>query len=143
MSVIGRVRVFLKQPIGAGDHARRAKAALQAVMLAKRLLHRMQRAVRIGDALDRGDLGTIGLADEHRAGLHRLAVQIDGAGAAMAGIAADMGAGQVLSCSRRKWMRSVRGSASSSTASPLIVMLTCILAIRQLPLLHGLSAALQ
>ena len=34
------------------DHAGRAVAALQAVMLAERLLHRMQRAVRLGEALD-------------------------------------------------------------------------------------------
>ena len=29
-----RVRVFLQQPVGAGDHARRTKPALQAVLLA-------------------------------------------------------------------------------------------------------------
>ena len=36
-----------------------------------------------------------GLDREHGAGLHRLAVEIDGAGAAMAGVAADMRAGDV------------------------------------------------
>ena len=39
-----RVRVLLQQPVGARDHARRAVAALQAVMLAERLLQRVQRA---------------------------------------------------------------------------------------------------
>ena len=40
------------------------------------------------------DLAAVGLDGEHRAGLHRLAVEQDGAGAAVGGVAADVGAGQ-------------------------------------------------
>ena len=86
-------RVVLQQTPGTGDHARGAKAALQAVMLAKALLQH-RHAVRPGNALDRGDRGAIGLRGKDRAGFHRLAVQIDRAGAAMAGFSADMRPGQ-------------------------------------------------
>jgi hypothetical protein len=65
-------------------------------MLAKGLLNDVQRSIRVGDALDSGDLGAIGLDGEHHAGFDRLAVEIDGAGAAMAGVAADVGAGEIL-----------------------------------------------
>ena len=40
-------------------------------------------------------LGAIGLDGEHRARLHGLAVDVDGAGAALRGVAADVGPGQV------------------------------------------------
>ena len=40
-------------------------------------------------------VGAVGLDREHGAGLDRLAVEVDGAGAAMAGLAADMRAGEV------------------------------------------------
>src|SRR5205809_3493027 len=71
---------------GRHDHARRAVAALQAVVLAKSFLHRMQRAVRFGQALNRGDVGAIELPSEHGAGLHRLAVDVDYASTALRGI---------------------------------------------------------
>ena len=45
-------------------------------------------------ALDRGDLRAVGLHRQHGAGLDRLAVDMHDAGAALAGVAADMGAGQ-------------------------------------------------
>ncbi len=95
ISVLARIRVLLQQPIGPRDHARRAEAALQAMHLAEALLQRMQRAVGSRDALDGEDLGALGLDREDGAGFDRLAVEIDGAGAAMAGVAADMRAGQV------------------------------------------------
>ena len=63
-------------------------------MLAEHLLHRMQRAVGRGEALDRGDRGAVRLQRQHGAGLHRYAVDMHDAGAALAGVAADMGAGQ-------------------------------------------------
>src|SRR5690349_9724531 len=44
-------------------------------------------------ALDRGDLAAVGLHREHRARLHRLAVEVHGAGAAVAGVAAHVGPG--------------------------------------------------
>ena len=40
-------------------------------------------------------VGAVGLDGEHRAGLDRPAIDVDGAGAALAGVAADVGAGQV------------------------------------------------
>ena len=46
-------------------------------------------------ALDRGDLVTVGLDGEHRAALDRLAVEQDRAGAAVRRVAAGVGAGQV------------------------------------------------
>src|SRR5262245_1003530 len=79
----------------AHDHAGRAVAALQAVLHPKALLQDMQRAVGIGHALDRRDLGTLGLNGEHRAALYRLAVEIDRTGAAMGGVAADVRASQI------------------------------------------------
>ena len=76
------------------DHAWRAEAALQAVVLAESLLHRMQRAIRFGQALDGGDLGALTLQRERGAGLGRDAVDMNDASAALRGVAADMRAGQ-------------------------------------------------
>jgi RNA polymerase sigma factor (sigma-70 family) len=47
-----------------------------------------------GQALDRHDRGAVGLRGEHRAGLDRLAVEIDGACAAMARLAPDVRTGK-------------------------------------------------
>ena len=58
-------------------------------MIVERLLHRVQLAVR-GEALDRGDLGAVGLDAEHGAGLHRLAVEQHRAGAARRRVATDV-----------------------------------------------------
>ena len=91
--VLARVGVLLQQVGGAHQHAGRAEAALQAVMLAERLLQRVQLAA-LGQALDRRHLGAVGLGREHGAGLDRIAVDMDHAGAALAGVAADMGAGE-------------------------------------------------
>src|SRR6185437_575328 len=76
------------------DHARGAVAALQAVIVAERRLHRMQ-LVALRDALDGGDAGTRSLSRQHGAGLHGPAVDMDDAGAALAGVTADMGASKV------------------------------------------------
>ena len=64
------------------------------MIVAERRLHRVQ-FVALGDALDGGDIGAGGLAGQHGAGFDRAAVDMDDAGAALAGVAADMGAGQV------------------------------------------------
>ena len=45
--------------------------------------------------------GAVGLHGEDGAGLYRAAVQMDRAGAALAGVAADMGSGEPK-CSRKK-----------------------------------------
>src|SRR5665213_3936651 len=76
------------------DHARRAIAALQSVIVAERGLHRMQ-LVALREALDGGDAGAVGLSDQRRAGFNGPAVDMDDTGAALAGVATDMGAGQV------------------------------------------------
>src|SRR6266568_5045526 len=64
------------------DHAGGAEAALQAVVLAERLLHRVQLAVG-REPLDGQHLGAVGLQREQRARLHGLAVDVDDAGAAL------------------------------------------------------------
>src|ERR1700687_3218646 len=76
------------------DHARRAIAALQPVIVAERGLHRMQ-LVSLRDALAGRDTWAGGLSDQHGAGFDRPAVDMHDTGAALAGVAADMGAGQV------------------------------------------------
>src|SRR6266851_1928744 len=76
------------------DHAGGAETALQAVMFAERLLHRMQRRAVGGKALDGLDLMSVGHHRERGAGFDRLAVEMHDAGAALRGVAADMGAGQ-------------------------------------------------
>ena len=78
---------------GRHDHARRAEAALQAVIVAECRLHRVQ-LVALGDAFDGGDVGAVGLSDQHGAGFHRPAIDMDDAGAALAGVASDMRAGE-------------------------------------------------
>jgi hypothetical protein len=90
---VGRVGVVLHQVERAHDHAGRAEAALQRVIVAKRLLHRVQR-VAVGDVLDGLDRAALGLHRQQRARLDRLAIDMDDAGAALAGVAADMGAGE-------------------------------------------------
>ncbi len=47
------------------DHARGAIAALQAVIVAERGLHRMQ-DISLRDALDGSDIGAVGLSDQDR-----------------------------------------------------------------------------
>ena len=88
-----RVRVLVEQPGRLHDHARRAEAALEAVLVPERLLERVERRA-VGHALDRLDLGAVGLDGEHRARLGALAVDVDGARAAVAGVAADVRAGE-------------------------------------------------
>src|SRR5712691_4501988 len=91
--VIGRVRV-LREEVGRGhDEAGGAVAALQAVLVPERLLQRVELAV-LGHALDRGEVPALGLDGEHRAALHRLAVDEDRAGAALAGVTSDVGSGE-------------------------------------------------
>ncbi len=91
--VLGRVGVLVEQRLGGQHHARRAEPALQAVLLLEALLDRVQLA-RPCQPLDGGDLVAVGLHGEHRAALHRRAVEEHGAGAAVGGVAAGVGAGQ-------------------------------------------------
>src|SRR5512144_1676335 len=87
--------VLLQQPVGAHDHTGCTEAALQAVHLAEAFLQSMQCAVGVGHAFDGADVGAGRLHREHGARLHRSAVEVDGAGSAMAGVAADMRAGEI------------------------------------------------
>jgi hypothetical protein len=91
--VLARLRVVRKQAGGREDHARRAVAALQGVVLVERLLDWMEIAV-VGKPFDRGHLKPVRLNPEHGAGLHRLAVHEHGAGAARGRVAADIRPGQ-------------------------------------------------
>src|ERR1700719_933688 len=79
---------------GSHDHSRCAKAALQAVMLTERLLHRMQRRAIGRKALDGPDLVSVRHDSQRGAGFDGLAVQMHDTGAALRRVAADMGAGQ-------------------------------------------------
>src|SRR5262249_48190942 len=90
-----RLGIFLDQAIGSHDHARRAEAALQGVHLAKRILQGMELAIGPRDALDGEDLGALRLRGKYRAGFDRLAVEVDGTGAAMRRIAADVRPGEI------------------------------------------------
>ena len=67
---------------------------MQAVVVAERLLQRMQLVGAGGDALDGQHLVAVGLHRQHQAGARRAAVEQDGAGAADAMLAAEMGAGE-------------------------------------------------
>src|SRR5690606_35434552 len=90
---LGRLPVAHAQLDRTHDHARRAEAALEPLVLAKRLLHRMQ-LVAFGEPLDGGDVLTFGLDRQHSAGLGRTAVYMHDAGAALTRVAADMGTGE-------------------------------------------------
>ena len=73
------------------DHAGRAVAALEPVVLSERLLHRMHPFAR-RETLDRRDLGAVGLHREHGARLHRLSVEQHRARAARRGVTTHVGA---------------------------------------------------
>jgi hypothetical protein len=86
-------RVLIEQRLGCHDEARRADAALQ-----RRVFEEASAAAgaahALGDPLDRGRSRPFGLDAEHQAGVHQLAVEDDVAGAAVAVVAAFLGAGQ-------------------------------------------------
>src|SRR5215471_5411108 len=90
---LGRLGIALEELRRRHDHARRAEPALQPVLLPEALLDRVQLAV-LGHALDGLHLDAVALHGEERARLHRLAVDVNGAGAALARVAADVGAGE-------------------------------------------------
>ena len=88
-----RLRVALEQLHAGHDHSGRAVAALQTVTFPEPLLDGVQLAVA-GQAFNGGDFAPIGLDGEQGARLGGLAVEQDRAGAADAGLAADVRAGQ-------------------------------------------------
>src|SRR6266540_4212126 len=86
-------RVALEELGGRHDHARRAEAALKPVLLPEAFLDGVELAV-LGHPLDGLDLRPLALDGQERAGLHGLSVQVDGAGAALARVAAHVRAGE-------------------------------------------------
>src|SRR2546427_11631526 len=87
-----RLLVLLEQGDGGHHHSGSAEAALQPVLLVEAFLDRMELPVLL-EPLDGRDRPLIGLHGEHRARLHRAAVEEHRAGAAVGGIAADVRAG--------------------------------------------------
>src|SRR5262249_11643168 len=79
---------------GRHDHAWGAEAALQTWTSAERFLERVQRRATTRKPLDGPALVTVGHDRQRGARLHRLAVEMHDAGAALRGIAANMRAGQ-------------------------------------------------
>ncbi len=75
------------------QNAGRADAALQSVHFQKLALQRMQLAI-LRHAFDRFDLAAVGFGRQHKAGADQPAVNHHAAGAAIAGRAAFLGAGQ-------------------------------------------------
>src|SRR5437667_5286962 len=86
--VVGRIGVARQKVGGGHDHARRTEAALEAMLLPERGLERME-VVPGREALDRPYVRAVRLDGKHRARLDGHAVDVDGARAALAGIAAD------------------------------------------------------
>ena len=76
------------------QHARRAEAALQAVLVAERLLKRMECAVGRRKSFDCDECRTVSLNGKHEARSRWHAIDDDGAGSAYAMLAAEMSPGQ-------------------------------------------------
>src|SRR5664279_3801705 len=91
--VVRGIRVARQLIRGRHDHARRAEAALQTVLLPERVLDGVQ-ATLGSHALDRDDDATVGLDGQDGARFDCVPVQPDGARAALAGVAAHVGPGQ-------------------------------------------------
>ena len=70
------------------DHARGAEAALEPLRVQEPLLDGRQRPVGRGEALDGGDFAALGAHGRKDAAVHRAPVDMDGAGPAVARVAA-------------------------------------------------------
>src|SRR5262245_41500045 len=90
---VGGLGLVLQERCHRHDHAGLAVAALGHVVIDPGLLHLVQRAAR-GEPLDGGNLLALGGADWQRAGAHRRAVDVHGAGAALGDAAAIFGSSQ-------------------------------------------------
>src|SRR5665213_2036017 len=92
----GRVELAVVPPDhveGTHDHPRRAVATLQAMMLAKGRLQRVE-FIASGESLDGENAGAVRLRCQHRAGFYRQAVDVNDAGAALGRVATDVRARQ-------------------------------------------------
>src|SRR5690606_40198242 len=86
-------RVAEQEPVSGHQNAGRAEPALRGAAVGEGGLERV-RLPRPGEAFDGGDLAAHGLEDGREAGEDGLAVDEDGAGAAVALVASLLGAGQ-------------------------------------------------
>ena len=89
-----RAWIVLQEAVSAGQHARCAEAALQTVLFIKTFLHSVQHAA-IGQTFYGRNLAAFVLNRKAGAGLDRQAVNVNRAGAAVAGFATDMCASQI------------------------------------------------
>ena len=89
-----RPRVAAQQRLGGDQKAGGAEPALQGVVLGERALQRASARRRGRPGPRRSGSRAAGLDGQHQARAHRLAVELHGAGAADAVLAADVGAGQ-------------------------------------------------
>src|SRR5262249_19925004 len=89
----GRIGIAVEQRFGGDQDPRRADAALRSVELEETALQRVQ-FVALRHPLDGLDLFAVGLDRKHQARTDHGAVDHDGAGAAIAGAASFLGAGQ-------------------------------------------------
>src|SRR3954451_22602359 len=104
---VARIRIFLQQSGDRHDHAALAIAALRHVVVDPGLLHLVQFAIA-RQPLDRRDLLGPDRAYRHRAGAHRGAVDMHGAGAALRDAAPVFGAGQPDRVAQRPQERRAR-----------------------------------
>ena len=89
--LVVRVGVLGEKVDGLHDHAGRAEATLQRVIVSERFLDGMQFPAVTRQAFDGDDVAAVGLHGQHRTGLDAVAVEVNGARTAVAGVAADHG----------------------------------------------------
>ena len=83
------VRLLTQQRMRRSHHARRAKATLQSMIILKSLLHRMPLTI-LRQAFNGYHFGSFCLKRKHGTGFHAIAIDMNDAGATLAGIAANM-----------------------------------------------------
>src|SRR5262249_32726881 len=110
--VLTRVWILPQQFADSHDHPRRAKAALQRVVLVKRCLNRMQGTVR-AEAFNSRDRRSVRHHRQHSAGFDGLSINVDGTRAALRRIAADMGACQAKIIANQMYQKCSRFDSDS------------------------------
>ena len=106
--VVGARMAFADAGNGGHDLARRAVAALEGVMLEEGGLDRVEFGTGIGEPFDGRDRAAFDLRSQRQTGKHTLAVDMNGAGATLALIAAFLGAGEVEMIAQRIEKRHAR-----------------------------------
>ena len=91
--LLARRRVAPEQSFRGHDHSRRAETALRPELFMKALLYRRQ-AAACGGALNCFNVETVATDRQRQAGMPGLAIDQHRAGAALAAVAADLGAGE-------------------------------------------------